>query len=126
MRPAELAQFFWQHLEHDISILGKAVGKSEDDACLLLHLILRNMATKTPAQCKHPPHYCLSQHNMSHTASNMHVYASLLSTNAREQWEKHFDHEYIQTVLSVSEEQVGERGKVVIFAQLMLTPTHRL
>ena len=50
-QPAELAQFFWQHLELDISILGKAVGKSEDDVCLLLHLILRNMATNEPGQC---------------------------------------------------------------------------
>ena len=36
------------------------------------------------------------------TASSMQEYASLLSTNAREQWEKCFDHEYIQPVLSVS------------------------
>ena len=48
----DLAQFFWHHLEHDIGILGKAVGKSEDDVCLLLHLILKNMATKAPAKCE--------------------------------------------------------------------------
>ena len=52
VKPLDLPQFFWRHLEHDIGILGKAVGKSEDDVCLLLHLIVRNMATKTPAQCK--------------------------------------------------------------------------
>ena len=36
------------------------------------------------------------------TASSMQEYASLLSTDAREQWEKCFDQEYIQPVLSVS------------------------
>ena len=35
-----------------IFILGKVVGKNKDDVCLLLHLILRNMATKTPNQCQ--------------------------------------------------------------------------
>ena len=42
-------------------------------------------------------------------ASSMQVYASLLSTNAREQWEKRFEEAYIQPVLSVS---AGE-GEVV-------------
>ena len=49
VRPPDMTDFFWRHLEHDITILGQAVGKSEDDVCLLLHLILKNMATKTPA-----------------------------------------------------------------------------
>ena len=49
VRPPDMAGFFWRHLEHDITILGQAVGKSKDDVCLLLHLILKNMATKTPA-----------------------------------------------------------------------------
>ena len=55
----ELAQFFWRHLEHDIAILGKAVGKSEDDVCMLLHLILKNMATKAPAEREYSLHFCL-------------------------------------------------------------------
>ena len=32
----------------------------------------------------------------------MPTYASLLATNAREQWEKCFEQEYIQPVLAVS------------------------
>ena len=49
VRPSDMAGFFWRHLEHDITMLGRAVGRSEDDVCLLLHLILKNMALKTPA-----------------------------------------------------------------------------
>ena len=37
--------FFWQHLEHDIHMLSTAIGRSKDDVCLLLHLILKNIAT---------------------------------------------------------------------------------
>ena len=108
LRPTELAGFFWRHLEHDIGILGKAVGKSEDDVCLLLHLILRKLATKTPAQCQAFFLFgilfgvsMIAVYLVS-TASSMQEYASLLSTNAREQWEKSFDQEYIEPVLSVS------------------------
>ena len=53
---------------------------------------------------------------MSPTANNMQVYANLLATNAREQWEKYFEQEYIQPVLSVSEGD-DEWGKAVIFAR---------
>ena len=41
---------------------------------------------------------------LSPSAGDMQVYANLLATDAREQWEKHFEQEYIQPVLSVSEE----------------------
>jgi hypothetical protein len=45
VRPNEMSQFFWQHLEHDVSMLSKAIGKSRDDACLVIHLILKNITT---------------------------------------------------------------------------------
>ena len=43
----------------------------------------------------------------------MQEHASLLAINAREQWEKCFDQEYIQPVLSVSgvvEDEIRETG----------------
>lgn len=47
VRPAELSLFFWRHLEHDIDMLRAAIGKSKDDACLLLHLILKIISSKS-------------------------------------------------------------------------------
>ena len=45
---------------------------------------------------------------LSPSASNMQVYASLLVTDAREQWEKCFEQDYIQPVLSVSKGEDDE------------------
>ena len=52
VRSLNMARFFWSHLEHDIKILGQAVGKSEDDVCLLLHLVLKNIALRAPPHCQ--------------------------------------------------------------------------
>ena len=52
VRPKQMPMFFWQHLEHDINLLSRATGKSKDEACLLLHLVLRDVAVKNPAQCE--------------------------------------------------------------------------
>ena len=48
IRPHDIPQFFWSHLKKDISLIGQATGKSKDDACLILHLILRNIALRSP------------------------------------------------------------------------------
>jgi hypothetical protein len=47
VRAQEMSQFFWHHLEHDINILSKAIGKSTDEACLIIHLILKGITTTT-------------------------------------------------------------------------------
>ena len=112
MEQVELAQFFWHHLEYDIIILGKAVGKSEDDVCMLLHLILKKMATKAPAECEYSLHFCLCCVNSiasprSSAIIEVQRYSSLLTAKAREEWEKCFEQEYIQPVLSVSARWVG-------------------
>ena len=38
-----MSYFFWQHLERDINLLSRATGKSKDEACLILHIILKNI-----------------------------------------------------------------------------------
>ena len=43
----------------------------------------------------------------------MQTYASLLATNAREQWEKCFEQEYIQPVLAVSIGRDGENVRAI-------------
>ena len=39
---------FWHHLEKDFQILQLALGKSMDDAALLVHLLLHKMLTTSP------------------------------------------------------------------------------
>ena len=46
IRPAEISYFFWQHLERDVNLLSRATGKSKDEACLILHIILKNITTE--------------------------------------------------------------------------------
>ena len=48
VRPNEMAMFFWKQLKHDINIISMATGKSQDEVCLLLHMILKEIATKDP------------------------------------------------------------------------------
>ena len=53
VKPNDLPVFFWKHLQCDVDVLAKAVGRSKDDACLLLHLVLREISRNTPPQCNH-------------------------------------------------------------------------
>ena len=46
VRPADLPFFFWQHLQCDIDILSRAIGKSKDESCLILHMILKDIVTE--------------------------------------------------------------------------------
>ena len=46
VKPREVSSFFWEHLQHDINMLSTAMGKSKDDACLLVHLILKQISSK--------------------------------------------------------------------------------
>ncbi|XP_078674105.1 E3 ubiquitin-protein ligase rnf213-alpha-like isoform X2 [Branchiostoma floridae x Branchiostoma belcheri] len=44
-RPPNPSLFLWQHLELDLQQLGRALGRSADDAALFMHLILHNLLT---------------------------------------------------------------------------------
>ena len=48
VRHTDLPKFFWRQLQCDITMLARAVGKSEDDACLLLHLVLKHIVLNNP------------------------------------------------------------------------------
>ena len=41
--PANLPQFFLDHLTHDLNLLSKVLGISTDDTALIIHLILKGM-----------------------------------------------------------------------------------
>ena len=44
-RPPNPSEFLWRHLELDLQQLGRALGRSADDAALFMHLILHNLLT---------------------------------------------------------------------------------
>ena len=48
VQPQFLPEFFWKHLEHDIKQLSVTTGRSEDDAALLIHIVLKEILTKDP------------------------------------------------------------------------------
>ena len=52
LRPTELPEFFWGHLETDVKDLAQAIGKNEDEAAIVLHLILKQILTLEPPKSK--------------------------------------------------------------------------
>ena len=52
LRPTELPEFFWCHLETDVKDLAQAIGKNEEEAAIVLHLILRQILTSDHPKSK--------------------------------------------------------------------------
>ena len=52
VRPQNLPEFFWRHLEQDIELLEKAMGKSMDDSAIIVHLVLKEILLKDPPKCE--------------------------------------------------------------------------
>ena len=80
--PQELPEFFWGHLERDVQLLAKALGKNPENAAIVVHLVLRNMATISPPSAAIP-------------------LTTLGSKELRNQWEKQFCGQYINPILQV-------------------------
>lgn len=49
LHPGQLPEFFWRQLEKDIELLGQATGKGQDEAVIIIHLVLKDMLTKKNA-----------------------------------------------------------------------------
>ena len=98
VRPNDVSLFFWQHLLHDIKMLSTTLGKSEDDVCLILHIILKNIATFNPTGSKTYLHckICLTFSLVLGSAAN------LVTKGQRNAWENFFTEAYIKPVLTVS------------------------
>ena len=41
--PEQVAEFLWKHMQRDLDVLGRALGRSVDDAALTVHLVLQQM-----------------------------------------------------------------------------------
>ena len=106
-----MPKFFWDHLEQDINLLSQSTGKSKDETCLFLHIVLIEIATKDPPSCKYYnielTHlnvllcFPFSAPLSNMVASGIATYSTLHAKEAREQWEKHFNNAYIQPILMV-------------------------
>ena len=46
-----LAEFFWSHLDKDIQLLGRAIGRGYEEAAMVAHLVLKEILTKSPPKC---------------------------------------------------------------------------
>ena len=46
-----LAEFFWSHLDKDIQLLGRAIGRGYEEAAMVVHLVLKEILTKSPPKC---------------------------------------------------------------------------
>ena len=53
IRPRDLPEFFWHHLERDIELLGRSIGRSMDESAITLHLVLREILQKNPPTCEY-------------------------------------------------------------------------
>ena len=80
--PRELPEFFWGHLERDVQLLARALGKNPEDAAIVVHLVLRNILTTNPPSPAIP-------------------LGILGKRDVRNQWEKQFSGLYINPILEV-------------------------
>ena len=51
--PQELPEFFWGHLERDIQLLARALGKNLEEAAIVIHLVLKNVLLINPSGCRY-------------------------------------------------------------------------
>ena len=48
IKPDHQPAFFWSHLEKDLELLAKAIGKGLDEAAVLIHLMLKTLMLDPP------------------------------------------------------------------------------
>ena len=48
--PKYVAEFLWKHMQRDLDVLGRALGRSVDDAALTVHLVLQQMISLNGGQ----------------------------------------------------------------------------
>ncbi len=106
IRAPHLPEFFWTHLEKDLELLAKATGKSLDEAAVLMHLVLKQILEVGPPRRMRDNNLItfekLSLLVLSFpTESVVGTVSSLGATNARAEWEKIFNQDYLQPLLLV-------------------------
>ena len=106
-----LSEFFWRHLNKDIELLGRAIGRGYEEAAMVVHLVLKEILTRGPPKSIHLRVFfynivilLLSRILSIYAAATV---KTLADRNARAQWETDFNKHYIQRVLGSLEQKVG-------------------
>ena len=103
LRDHEIAEFLWKHLEKDVTLLGKALGRSVDEAVLVIHLVLRNILVKdlpTSQQIFFSLVDCINGFP-PHADDTTRGLGTLARRDARDKWELLINQTYIQPFLKV-------------------------
>ena len=48
--PERVTDFLWQHMQRDLDVLGRALGRSVDDAALTVHVVLQRLISVNGGQ----------------------------------------------------------------------------
>ncbi|KAJ7339378.1 hypothetical protein OS493_005772 [Desmophyllum pertusum] len=91
-----MEQFLWQHLQRDLDILGRALGRSVDDTALAVHLVLQRMISLKGGQTA-------NAHDMR-----------LQSRDSRRNWEKDFCSEIIVPVIIHLDQNLQKASKLMM------------
>ena len=52
IRPRDLPEFFWHHLERDTELLGTSTKRGTDESAITIHLVLREILQRNPPTCE--------------------------------------------------------------------------
>eukprot|EP00058_Branchiostoma_floridae_P009698 XP_002595186.1 hypothetical protein BRAFLDRAFT_101668 [Branchiostoma floridae] len=90
--PVDINDFLWRHLNRDLDDLASVLGRSIDDATLLVHILLTNV-----------PHInAVGVWNVAWT-----------STQGRQNWEEAFNNAYIKPLLQNLDSRLQEANRLV-------------
>ncbi len=53
VRPQDLAEFFWLHLEKDLECMQNSTGRGLDECVMIMHLVLKEILVTNPPVCKY-------------------------------------------------------------------------
>ncbi|KAK7097425.1 hypothetical protein V1264_004409 [Littorina saxatilis] len=90
---AEVIPFFWGHLQKDLQVLQRVLGRSCDDVYLLLH------------------HLC---HQLTKLSTVHYWTPKLKSKKEREEWERKFTEHYIQPLFQQTEEVIKNGNDLLV------------
>ncbi|XP_067056125.1 E3 ubiquitin-protein ligase rnf213-alpha-like isoform X2 [Acropora muricata] len=95
--PAELSRFLWDHLQLDVELLAKSLGRSVDETILCVHMILA----------------CMTAH-VSNLQQSMIAAPNLTSKESRKEWEMAFSSSVVTLTLTNLEVQIQHCHELMV------------
>ncbi|XP_068759451.1 E3 ubiquitin-protein ligase rnf213-alpha-like isoform X4 [Montipora capricornis] len=94
--PCDAAELLWRHLQRDLDVLGRALGRSVDDAALTVHLVLYRMISLNGGETE-------NAHNMR-----------LVTKESRLSWETDFSSVVIAPVIRQLDQNLQKASKLLM------------